>query len=79
MVLPGAILHLDCLFQKSFGQPRWAVAPIVNFEQSKTTSTSQNEAYSSALNKESNNAQKISKNKITKQQNDKTGKRTGKK
>lgn len=25
VVLPGAILHLDCLFQKSFGQPHWIV------------------------------------------------------
>ena len=28
VVLPGAILHLDCLFQKSFGQPHWKVSDI---------------------------------------------------
>lgn len=28
VVLPGAILHLDCLFQKNFGQPHWSVEDL---------------------------------------------------
>lgn len=31
VILPGAIVHLDCVFQESFGQPQWFVADIPSY------------------------------------------------
>lgn len=31
VILPGAIVHLDCVFQESFGQPQWFVTDIPSY------------------------------------------------
>ena len=32
VVLPGTILHLDCLFRKNYGEPKWSVTNTTEFD-----------------------------------------------